>query len=412
MIIMSGSSPGREKESHRLTIWKRRRKRSKHWESLKLSVRGRKKQLPAPVQKGSLFSCCTPSDQAMHGRVEDMSVCARIMWILLAIAILLAVVILVWFRAVLFGNETVADVVSGWFEDDCATTREVRDHGVDAEKVQAENEKAEKKLMSKLRKRFEKEKPDRETLNDRSLKPSDFHLEGLIHDRQIKKAEEYYIHHLNAMSYLKMQKEKLWAVAILLYTNKANYSLDFSTGKRWYAKVNMSLRNGDTEYHKYRDILNDALNCLILHQMEEDVEVPSTLWRGIGFPRSDGDLVSEITANNCETFGSGLSYISTSAESRIALGFANGKTLKRHNSYRFIMKLKGVTCAAKITDYGMSKEVEWLIPAGVTFQIETVEGDPRVSQTGGAPCNVIARQNAYKIAKRRRLISAQGWEEL
>jgi len=304
------------------------------------------------------------------------------MWVLTGVVIIAITILLVVFRSELFSSMPVP-----WPNDDIA----ILDPSAVATKIQAENERRERIENEKFLAAQKAKKQWRMSLNNQALQPNHLGLPSNSMFRGIvKSCEDYYHTSVKPSAQLKRDNEKLWAVCIIIYT-------DVCLGSEWYGDLNTSLREGKTEFHGYRDHMNDALNYLIIKDKERGKGPPAILYRGVGFKADQEHIARGIKQSNCDTFANSKQYMSTSEDQSVARNFASGAAVGElvARRYQFHCVLRGVTKAACIVDYGIKSETEWLIPTNSSFTV-------KVSGTL-THCNVIMEQNKWEDKKRRRL---------
>jgi len=277
------------------------------------------------------------------------------MWTLTGVVMVLITALLIAFRHKLGATGPLEKIDE---------SEEIRDPAAVAERLQILKKAAEKKAQEAYEKMLKEQHAQRMSLNSRNLTPADLHVQGHVSQTDIRKAENHFQNKVRSGSLLKRKKEKLWAVAVILYT-------DVACGNGWYRSMNASLRNGESTYKGYENLLNDALHYII---REEGEKVPPILYRGLGFPASMKGVAEGLRNGNCAKIAKSGQFDSTSTHKTKPLQFMNSSGNGR-NTYKFFCEYHGITQAAKVMDYGFASETEWLVPTDVNFQVLSTKGD-------------------------------------
>jgi len=356
------------------------------------------------------------ADQQKKKKANAKKAKLIICWVCTACAILILASLLIIFKDNLFGSSESqpthepTDTTSSGSQIDPEAEARKRQQQQDqafAEKKRIREEKeaeakrkreAIERIAREKREREERKKQDiinnRRAHNNRTLTAKDYGLsfagraEGFrsgINDT-LKKCE-------HAWRYLPsddpLKHEKLWAVAIYLYTSKCNPT------DKFYAKLNWSLRvKNDEKYHKYRDILKDALYCVIAKQTRKAKQF---LYRGISLPKN---VANDYRRNKYKNFERSQQFESFTETFRTAQAFAlgNHNPDRPRNNEPVVLSLDIKTSnqtLAYIERYGIKGETEWLAVPGMIF---TVKGHSDTQIPGGYTCVKLSAEK-----QRRRL---------
>jgi len=154
-----------------------------------------------------------------------------------------------------------------------------------------------------------------------------------------------------------LKEEKLWAVAIFMYTNKGTGGKNL----RFYSQLNSSLRDGKPTYSVYTKILTED------YIIEQQKLCPDTLYRGICLPKL---VALQYENQNFSNFKVSNQFSSFTTKKSVADKFANCSFNHDQcgNTVPTVLQLTRAKLAY-IGDYGIASETEWLAPPGMHYNV-------------------------------------------